>query len=123
MRSTRRERYALEQSRRRDQRLPAADVVGDDDIWTRLYPDDDYREEILRSVEEILQGRKPSNRSRRRSKPGTGQSVSSRGTHAIVDSEGERQGSVAVGRDVTERRERERQCGVRTSDSTSSATS
>ncbi|TYT62800.1 PAS domain-containing sensor histidine kinase [Natrialba swarupiae] len=89
---------------------PAADVVGDDDIWTRLYPDDDYREEILRSVEEILQGEKAveSFETTIETRDGA-ERIISWNSHAIVDSEGERQGSVAVGRDVTERRERERQ--------------
>ncbi|MFP8954749.1 PAS domain S-box protein [Natrialbaceae archaeon A-arb3/5] len=78
------------------------EVVGHDEIWEWLYPDEEYRREILDHVSSILQGEKAVEEFETtiRTKSGE-QRVISWYSQALVNEAGSLNGSVAVGRDVT----------------------
>ncbi|MXV64452.1 PAS domain S-box protein [Natronorubrum sp. JWXQ-INN-674] len=88
----------------------AEEVVGSDEIWTWLYPDETYRNDILNNVSAILQGEKAVEEFQTtiETKDGSCRTLSWN-SHAITDAAGELQGSVAVGRDITDRTNRERE--------------
>lgn len=85
------------------------DVIGHDAIWEWLYPDDEYRAEILGHVEEILQGEKTVEEFETTivTKSGDERIISWNQNLLTVDDE--REAAVAIGRDVTEHKRRERQ--------------
>ncbi len=79
------------------------EVLGRDDIWELLYPEEEYRNQIFSKALEIInQGSEVVNlETTIRCKDGTGR-VISWNSHEIRDDNGEMAGSLALGRDVTE---------------------
>lgn len=82
---------------------PAAEVVGSDDIWRRLYPDEEYRAEIREQNSAIINGEPVEEfETTIQTSEGTERIISWH-AHPITDRDGALAGSVAVGRDVTDR--------------------
>ncbi len=81
------------------------EVIGKNDIWHRLYPDDRYREMIFARAQDILtKGKKLENfESAIRTKSGR-QIILSWSTHHLIDQSGKNLGSIAIARDVTHQR-------------------
>jgi PAS domain S-box-containing protein len=80
------------------------EVMGHGKIWEWLYPDQEYRDEITDSVTNILQGRVEQDvETRIRRKDGETR-VISWNERNLLGEHGEVIGSVAIGRDVTERK-------------------
>ncbi|WP_254861454.1 PAS domain S-box protein [Halovivax gelatinilyticus] len=88
----------------------ADEVVGSDEIWTWLYPDETRRNDIMDRVSAILRGNEAVEGFRTTivTKDGSERTISWN-SHAIVDADGALRGSVAIGRDITERTKRERE--------------
>jgi PAS domain S-box-containing protein len=86
----------------------AAEIVGNENAWELLYPDDEYREEVLTVAEEILRGEREVEDFETTIRTADGdERIVSWYSYPITDPNGELSGSVAVGRDITEREERE----------------
>ena len=88
----------------------AAEVTGHDEIWEWLYPDPAYRKEVTELAAEILLGEQTAEEYETTITTKDGRTrVISWNSHQLTDVAGAFAGSVAVGRDVTERTERERE--------------
>jgi len=87
----------------------AAELIGNDDAWELIYPDDEYRDEVLTVAEEILRGERELEDFETTIRTAGGQQrIISWYSHPLTDGDGALTGSVAVGTDITERKERER---------------
>ena len=88
---------------------PTDRVVGHDAVWEWLYPDENYRAEMRAIAEDVLNGerRLEGFETTIRTRSGE-QRVISWYSYGLTDRDGEITGSIALGRDVTERTERER---------------
>lgn len=86
------------------------EVIGTDDIWAWLYPDPDYRQDILERVNAILEREDEVKdfETTIQTKDGD-ERIISWYSDAMTDETGEVLGSVAIGRDVTARHRREEQ--------------
>ncbi|MFW5912813.1 MAG: PAS domain S-box protein [Candidatus Hadarchaeota archaeon] len=83
------------------------EVVGHDQVWKWLYPDEEYGREIAEKVSNIFQGDEvESYETIIRCKDGK-EKVISWASHPLEDDEGGVIGSVAIGRDITERKKSE----------------
>ncbi len=88
----------------------AEEVVGHDAIWEWLYPDEAYRSSILEYVAEILQGDAAAEEFETTILTADGdERILSWYSRAITDEANELIGSVAIGRDITERARHERE--------------
>ncbi|RQG98959.1 PAS domain S-box protein [Natrarchaeobius oligotrophus] len=81
----------------------AEEVVGHDEIWERLYPDEEYRNDILEHVGSILRDEKAVEEFETtiRTKSGENRLISWH-SQALMDESGRVEGSVAIGRDITD---------------------
>jgi PAS domain S-box-containing protein len=88
---------------------PTDEIVGNDAVWEWLYPDEDYRAEMRAVTEEVLNGERRLEGFETTIRTRSGERrVISWFSYGLTDDDGEISGSIAIGRDVTERRERER---------------
>lgn len=82
-------------------------MAAHDQIWEWLYPDEEYREEVSVLVEEILDGDREVEAYKTTIKTkGDGRRTISWNSHPLENEDGTINGSVAIGRDVTERERR-----------------
>ncbi|MFP3897614.1 MAG: PAS domain S-box protein [Anaerolineales bacterium] len=82
---------------------PREKVVGHDQVWEWLYPDETYRQEIMAKVASIIEGEEVAEESQTtiRRKDGEERIISWHSSN-LVDDEGQSIGSIAMGRDITE---------------------
>ncbi|KXA93723.1 hypothetical protein AKJ66_01250 [candidate division MSBL1 archaeon SCGC-AAA259E22] len=83
------------------------EVVGHDEIWEWLYPDEDYRREITEKVGDILKGEEIERYETIIQCKSGEEKVISWTSHPLRNEEGEIIGSIALGSDVTEQKEAE----------------
>ncbi|MGC9319234.1 MAG: PAS domain S-box protein, partial [Armatimonadota bacterium] len=83
------------------------EVVGHDEIWEWLYPDERYRREVTHTMSTIIAGAQEAENWETviRRKDGTERVISWNSHRLIDDEDGSSIGCVALGRDVTEQRE------------------
>jgi len=81
------------------------EVVGHDEVWEMLYPDDDYRAEVTRATAEVILASRVIEdwETVIRRKDGT-ERVVSWNSRKLIDDDGTTIGSVTIGRDVSARR-------------------
>jgi PAS domain S-box-containing protein len=84
------------------------EVLGHQKIWSWLYPDDEYRKQITDSVAEVLQHGRTEHDVETNIRRKDGQtSIISWNERNLLDEHGKVIGSVAIGRDVSERKRME----------------
>ncbi|MEA3402374.1 MAG: PAS domain S-box protein, partial [Armatimonadota bacterium] len=83
------------------------EVVGHDEVWEWLYPDERYRREVTHMMTSVIAGARMAENWETiiRRKDGTERVISWNSHRLIDDEDGSSIGSVALGRDVTEQRE------------------
>jgi len=80
------------------------EVVGHGKIWEWLYPDDEYRSEVVADTISIIEEGKAEHSVRTTIRCKDGQTrIISWNSQSLVDKEGNPIGSIALGRDITER--------------------
>ncbi|MFP4249770.1 MAG: PAS domain S-box protein, partial [Armatimonadota bacterium] len=82
------------------------EVIGNDRVWAMLFPDPDYREEVLSRLREVTLGNTSAEdwETVVRARDGTERTVSWHAQRLIDDDDGSTLGAVALGRDITEHR-------------------
>jgi len=84
------------------------EVLRHDKIWEWLYPDEEYRKEILETVSAVVEKGKVAEDSETRIRCKDGQTrMISWNSRNLLDEKGNPIGSVALGRDITDRRKAE----------------
>ena len=81
---------------------PAKEVIGHDKIWEWLYPDEEYRKEVIKDADRIIQGHESEevDETTIRCKDGRIRIISWH-SGCMLDEHGDPVGSIAFGRDVT----------------------
>jgi PAS domain S-box-containing protein len=83
-------------------------VLGHGEVWEWLYPDQEYRKQITETVNAVLQSGRTDVDSETRIKRKDGQArIISWNERALTDQDGKAIGTIAIGHDITERRQLE----------------
>jgi len=84
------------------------DVLGQDKIWERLYPDQEYRKQTIETVNDLLQSGRTDINTETRIKRKDGQTrIMSWNERPLTDQGGKAVGTIAIGHDITERKKME----------------
>jgi len=85
------------------------EVLGHDKVWEWLYPDREYRKKITETVTDVLQSGRTDVDTETRIKRKDGQTKTiSWNERALTDQDGKAIGTIAIGHDITERKQVER---------------
>jgi PAS domain S-box-containing protein len=85
------------------------EVVGHGKVWEWLYPDQEYRKQTIQTVNDVLQSGRTDVDSETKIKRKDGQTrIISWNERALTDQDGKAIGTIAIGHDITERKQVER---------------
>ena len=79
------------------------EVIGRNDIWKRLYPDEEYRKKVTKKISDIISNKKYLENFETHIRTKTGETKKlSWNTRELTDEEGIRIGFIVIGNDITE---------------------